>query len=168
MFVYQILDGSDGIHARNLQQSSAIGEYFDHGFDTTLTQLFTICILSQVAESHPTQFLGLVCLFAASIGAHLVWFRARYTKIFHANYIGPQESISTLVFLHAGVYLFGECNFIANNWIAMVIIRSIQVFLCSSWIFDAYKDFNYVFQFYGNKKKMSSQMYLFTVIYLIS
>jgi ethanolaminephosphotransferase len=49
VFMFQTLDAIDGKHARNTQQSSPLGQLFDHGCDAVNTPLTLLLVFSSSA-----------------------------------------------------------------------------------------------------------------------
>ena len=60
LFVYQTLDGMDGIQARRIGLSSPLGEVFDHGLDAVLTFMYASVAGCSVGISVGYPLLGLL------------------------------------------------------------------------------------------------------------
>ena len=59
MFVYQTLDGMDGIQARRIGLSTPLGELFDHGLDAILTFMYAAVAVCSVGINQDYPLLGL-------------------------------------------------------------------------------------------------------------
>ena len=106
---------------------------------------------SQVALNPMNDILAIVTLYCCCIGIHINWLRARYVRIYHAAKIGPQESVSALEILHIVV---GYLNSVQSLREYIYIIKSIQIFLCISWLFDGFNDVRYTINYYGGLKNL--------------
>ena len=60
LFIYQTLDGMDGIQARRIGLSSPLGEVFDHGLDAILTFVYAAVAGCSVGINQGYPLLGLL------------------------------------------------------------------------------------------------------------
>lgn len=60
LFIYQTLDGMDGIQARRIGLSTPLGEFFDHGLDAILTFIYAAVAGCSVGINQGYPLLGLL------------------------------------------------------------------------------------------------------------
>lgn len=121
LFAYQTLDAIDGKQARRTQNSSPLGQLFDHGCDALVT---AICL------SHTILALGLGRTWQAAtlmIGALTVFFLGQLeesvTRVLRTNVggMGVSEAQVALMALHAAAAIL-PCNFFHRElhvWVSL-------------------------------------------------
>ncbi|EFC44801.1 predicted protein, partial [Naegleria gruberi] len=96
IFLYQTFDNLDGKQARNMKQSSPLGEMFDHGVDALTCTLGGMAFLATAAA-------GNYGVWQLSVSGDLPFITATWEE-FHIGYLylgfvnGPIEGVLSIVF----------------------------------------------------------------------
>lgn len=98
LFLYQIFDGVDGIHARRTGQSGPLGELFDHCIDALNTTLSVIVFASTAKVGY--SWLLILYQFATLTNFYLSTWEEYHTHVlFLSQFSGPVEGILMIVAL---------------------------------------------------------------------
>lgn len=92
LFLYQLFDACDGMHARRTGQSGPLGELFDHSVDSlnTTLSLFPFCSTVGVGYTHMLVIVQFACLCNFYLST---WEEYHTHKLFLSEFSGPVEGI---------------------------------------------------------------------------
>ncbi|NUM35407.1 MAG: CDP-alcohol phosphatidyltransferase family protein [Candidatus Brocadiae bacterium] len=104
VFIYMACDNVDGPHARNTKQSSRLGEFLDHWFDSINALLINLCVVSCLFLDG---WLLMVCLSLVAISFFATIWEHHHTGVFHSGKIGTNEGLMLVIGLYcAMVFVF--------------------------------------------------------------
>ncbi|CDH17395.1 probable Cholinephosphotransferase 1 [Zygosaccharomyces bailii ISA1307] len=105
LFLYQLFDACDGIHARRTGQSGPLGELFDHCVDALNTTLSMFPFCSTVGVGYT--YMLIIIQFACLCNFYLsTWEEYHTHKLFLSEFSGPVEGILLVCigFIMTGVF----------------------------------------------------------------
>ncbi|CDF91496.1 ZYBA0S12-00254g1_1 [Zygosaccharomyces bailii CLIB 213] len=105
LFLYQLFDACDGIHARRTGQSGPLGELFDHCVDALNTTLSMFPFCSTVGVGYT--YMLIIIQFACLCNFYLsTWEEYHTHKLFLSEFSGPVEGILVvcIAFILTGVF----------------------------------------------------------------
>jgi phosphatidylglycerophosphate synthase len=94
--VYNWADNADGAHARRTRQSSAFGEFLDHGLDVLNTTYIGLMTVLAIDSSHEWAILLTIIIPGA---ASLTYWEQAETGIFRLGLLNQIESVMVLSFI---------------------------------------------------------------------
>jgi len=105
LFWYMTMDAIDGKQARRTQNSSALGELFDHGCDalSTMLQIVTIIVATQLGNS----YWGLTVMITIHSTFFFAIWEQYYTGVLRLSALtGPTEALLTAITINllTGIY----------------------------------------------------------------
>ena len=95
IFLYWSLDNLDGIHARNTNQTSTIGEFLDHGFDMYIVIIgfFIICNYFNIK-------INVIIVVLITFICNIIHLIVKYTNVLNLNkLINLDDTLVFLIFL---------------------------------------------------------------------
>lgn len=101
LFVYQTLDAMDGKHARATQNSTPLGQLFDHGCDALSCPLMIMTLLSCIQIGHSNMLL--YSLLGAQVPFFLAqWAESKTGAMEHSlgGFFGVTETQLTFIAVH--------------------------------------------------------------------
>lgn len=105
LFLYQLFDACDGMHARRTGQSGPLGELFDHCIDSlnTTLSLFPFCSTVGIGYNHMMVITQLACLCNFYLST---WEEYHTHKLFLSEFSGPVEGILlvSIGYILTGIY----------------------------------------------------------------
>lgn len=105
LFLYQLFDACDGMHARRTGQSGPLGELFDHCIDSlnTTLSILPFCSAAGISYNHMMVFTQLACLCNFYLST---WEEYHTHKLFLSEFSGPVEGILLLCigYILTGIY----------------------------------------------------------------
>lgn len=104
-FAYLCLDNMDGTHARRTGQSSPLGEFLDHWFDSFNTGFLTLG-LYYAARLPPEQILAVVA--ATNVAYFATMWEQRHTSFIRFGRGGQIEGVSVIVLVYVAIALLGH------------------------------------------------------------
>lgn len=103
-FAYLCFDNMDGTHARRTQQSSPLGEFLDHWFDSFNTGFLTLG-LYYAGGLDPAVVLGIVA--ATNVAFCATMWEQRHTSIIRLGRGGQIEGVTGVVLVYLAVAILG-------------------------------------------------------------
>jgi phosphatidylglycerophosphate synthase len=104
-FLYLCLDNMDGTHARRTGQSSPLGEFIDHWFDSFNTGFLTLG-LYYAGRLEPEQILFVVA--ATNVAYFATMWEQRHTSVIHFGRGGQLEGVTVIVAVYLAMAIFGH------------------------------------------------------------
>ncbi|GAV50829.1 hypothetical protein ZYGR_0AD00120 [Zygosaccharomyces rouxii] len=105
LFLYQLFDACDGMHARRTGQSGPLGELFDHCIDSlnTTLSLFPFCSTVGISYNYMMVITQLACLCNFYLST---WEEYHTHKLFLSEFSGPVEGILMICigYILTGIY----------------------------------------------------------------
>lgn len=105
IFLYQLFDACDGMHARRTGQSGPLGELFDHCIDSlnTTLSLFPFCSTVGISYNYMMVITQLACLCNFYLST---WEEYHTHKLFLSEFSGPVEGILLICigYILTGIY----------------------------------------------------------------
>jgi len=125
MFCYQTLDALDGKHARRTDNSSPLGELFDHGCDAIST---TMVVLTTAAA---LQLGPTTLLFFVVMASNIVFFFAQWEQYtvgtLVLGYVNVTEAQFTVMIIHLISAFVGPDFWLRSTQIANVTLQYNQI-----------------------------------------
>lgn len=104
VFIYMACDNVDGVHARRTKQSSKLGEYLDHWFDSINALVLNLCVANALFLNG---WLLMICIMMVAISFFATIWEHHHTGIFVSGKIGTNEGLIVMIGLYlAFVFLF--------------------------------------------------------------
>lgn len=112
VFLYMACDNVDGPHARNTKQSSRLGEFLDHWFDSINALLLNLGVLSCLFLEG---WLLLVCLVLVALSFFGTIWEHHHTGVFHSGKIGTNEGLILIISLYCAMVFVFKMPFFKYN-----------------------------------------------------
>ena len=104
-FAYLCLDNMDGTHARRTNQSSPLGEFIDHWFDSFNTGFLTLGLYF-AGRLPPEQILGVVA--ATNVAYFATMWEQRHTAYIRFGRGGQVEGVTVIVGVYIAIAVLGH------------------------------------------------------------
>lgn len=122
--LYCWCDNADGAHARRTRQSSALGEFLDHGLDI-LNTVYIAILTAVTMGTSPVWTVAMVLMIPAA--ASITMWEQSQTGVFRLGLLNQIESIQVLSFAMIGTALFG------TEWWKTVGVGPVTLYLFFMW-----------------------------------
>ncbi len=122
--LYCWADNADGAHARRTKQSSAMGEFLDHGLDI-LNTVYIAILTAVTMGTSPVWTVAMVLMIPAA--ASITMWEQTQTGVFRLGLLNQIESIQVLSFAMIGTALFG------TEWWKTIGVGPITVYVFFMW-----------------------------------
>ena len=106
VLIYMTCDNIDGMHARRTGQSSKLGEFLDHWFDSMHLVNIIICVLL-IFNVHGGMLMAAIVVMSLAFFA-TIW-EQHHTGVFYSGKIGTNEGLIVISILYCvSFFLYGK------------------------------------------------------------
>jgi phosphatidylglycerophosphate synthase len=127
--IYNFCDNADGAHARRTGQTSAFGEFLDHGLD--LFNAIYIATMAALAIGAPPISIVAIVVVVAGVAALTYWEQAE-SGVFQLGWLNQIESVFTLTILLCVAGVFGVDVFRKEMLPGLMIRDLLIAVLCTN------------------------------------